>query len=277
MNLYDAINNRISTRTYQNKQISNADIVSIKSTLSDYKKKKGPFDHSFELTFNVNSAKGTDGNKIGTYGILKNVPAFIGGVCENTIESVIDFGYVFEHAILSFTSQGFGTCWLGGTFKRKDYNSELEGNEVIPAISPIGYKAPKRSLIEKIMRNGAKSDNRLPFNDLFFDADLNPLNLNFDKDITDSLNLVRKAPSASNKQPWRIVIDNDKKYCHFFMARTKNYASAMSYDIQALDIGIALAHFEIGLNHYDINFTREKLEQYPIKDGHEYMITLKLK
>jgi len=276
MNLVDAIDNRVSVRTYQNKQISNDDIIKIKSILSNHKKKKGPFDHSFDLTFNINSANGTDGKRIGTYGVLKNVPAFIGGVCQNTTESIIDFGYVFEHIILNFTAQGFGTCWLGGTFKRRNYRKVLEDTEVIPAISPIGYIAPKRSLVEKLMRNGAKSDNRLPFNDLFVDSHLNPLTAGLREDITNCLRMVRKAPSASNKQPWRVIVDDDKKYFHFYMARTKNYASPLKYDIQALDIGIALAHFEIGLEYYGINFTREKLELHPFKAGWEYTISLKL-
>jgi len=274
MNLHDAVYKRISTRTYEQKQLTYDDIVIIKSILVNYSKKNGPFAHSFDFALTINDSQDTNGTKIGTYGLLKNVPAFIGGVCENSLESIIDFGYVFEHILLELTAQEFGTCWLGGTFKRKDYRKALKDNQIIPAISPVGYRASKRSIMDRMLRSTAQSDNRLPYSDLFLDGNLNPLHPEFDKNIMDCLNMVRKGPSASNKQPWRMIVDVDQKAYHLYIARTPHYAKPLKYDIQALDIGIALAHFEQGLHHYNITFTREKLEQYPQKEGWEYILSL---
>ncbi len=275
MNLHDAVYKRISTRTFQKKQLNKDDITKIKRILAAHIKKCGPFGNSFEYTFNINNSKDTNGKKIGTYGLLKNVPAFFGGVCQNTTVAVVDFGYVFEHIILNLTMEGFGTCWLGGTFKREQYRKDLLESEIIPAISPIGYPASKRSLIDKVLRSGAQSDNRLPFNTLFLDVTLNHLDPDKLGNITDCLNMVRKAPSASNKQPWRAIVDFKNGLYHFYIARTNNYAKLLKYDIQALDIGIALAHFEIGLTHFDITFNREILEDHPSKEGWEYIISLK--
>jgi len=274
MNLHDAVYKRISTRTYEQKQLTYDDIVIIKSILVNYSKKNGPFAHSFDFALTINDSQDTNGTKIGTYGLLKNVPAFIGGVCENSLESIIDFGYVFEHILLELTAQEFGTCWLGGTFKRKDYRKALKDNQIIPAISPVGYRASKRSIMDRMLRSTAQSDNRLLYSDLFLDGNLNPLHPEFDKNIMDCLNMVRKGPSASNKQPWRMIVDVDQKAYHLYIARTPHYAKPLKYDIQALDIGIALAHFEQGLHHYNITFTREKLEQYPQKEGWEYILSL---
>ena len=72
-----------------------------------------------------------------------------------------------------------------------------------------------------------------------------------------------------------MIVDYENNVYHFYLARTKNYAKLLKYDIQALDIGIALAHFEIGLKHYEIMYSREKLENHPTKDGWEYIISLK--
>ena len=41
--------------------------------------------------------------------------------------------------------------------------------EVLPAASPVGYPAKKRSIRESLMRKGLKSDERIPFDHLFFD------------------------------------------------------------------------------------------------------------
>lgn len=277
MNLYAAISKRISVRTYENKKIDSQDIKKIKAILTSFQSMTGPFGHSFELNYSENNSPDTNGKKIGTYGLLKNVPAYIGGVSQNDRESIIDYGYIFEHIILSLTDENFGTCWLGGTFKRDQYKKDLEDNQIIPAISPVGYAASNRSIMEKMLRRTAKSDNRLPFDQLFFDQNFNPLSEDSNDNITNCLQMVRKGPSASNKQPWRMIIDQERQLYHLYIQRTPNYASMIKYDMQALDMGIALAHFEISLNHHDIKFEREILDSYPKKDGFEYIISLKNK
>ena len=52
--------------------------------------------------------------------------------------------------------------------------------------------------------------------------------------------MVRLGPSASNKQPWRII-KNDYGY-DFYLNRTKAYAKG-PFDMQKNDIGIAMCHF----------------------------------
>lgn len=276
MNLYDAVYQRISTRTYENKHLQKHDIRTIKQVLATYQTMRGPFGDYFDFTFNLNDAKETNGKKIGTYGLLKNVPAYIGGTCRNATESIIDFGYVFEHIVLELTALGFGTCWLGGTFKRKDYRRALRDDEIIPAISPVGFKASNRSIVDKMLRSTAQSDRRLPFDTLFVGTHNFSLQTTLREELKDCLSMVRKGPSASNKQPWRLVFDHEQQIFHLYIERTKNYAKFLDYDIQALDIGIALAHLEIGLQHYNIPFQREKCVSYPEKENWHYFLSLKL-
>ena len=54
---------------------------------------------------------------------------------------------------------------------------------------------------------------------------------------------MRLAPSAVNKQPWRVVVCDNK--AHFYEKRSKGYISADNWDIQKIDMGIALCHFEL--------------------------------
>jgi hypothetical protein len=61
---------------------------------------------------------------------------------------------------------------------------------------------------------------------------------------------VRMAPSASNKQPWRIVRTGAD--WHFYLQRTKGYGKGSPIfrllrltDLQRVDLGIALCHFEL--------------------------------
>ena len=59
--------------------------------------------------------------------------------------------------------------------------------------------------------------------------------------IFDALESVRFAPSAVNKQPWRIVVSG--KAAHFYVKHDKGFTTP-DYDIQKIDLGIALFNFE---------------------------------
>ena len=61
--------------------------------------------------------------------------------------------------------------------------------------------------------------------------------------------MVRLGPSASNKQPWRIL--RIGRSWHFYLQRTPNYREGFLYrmftqaDLQRIDMGIAMCHFEL--------------------------------
>ena len=116
-----AILDRVSTRTFNKQQLSKEDLIKIDSVIDKYKITKGPFDHTFDYSFKLNTNKSEDGSKVGTYGILRNVPGYIGGPCSNDFKSLVDYGYIFERMILDLTKANFDTCWVGGTFKREDF------------------------------------------------------------------------------------------------------------------------------------------------------------
>ena len=61
----------------------------------------------------------------------------------------------------------------------------------------------------------------------------------------DLIEMVRWAPSAVNKQPWRIVARGDKY--HFYEKKDKGYVSDKTGDLQKIDAGIALCHFVMGM------------------------------
>lgn len=272
----DAILNRVSTRTYNKKQISGKDVKIINSTLVQHESVKGPFDHSFNFKFRFNDSKSPEGKKVGTYGVLRHVPGFISGECQNNFEELVDYGFVFQKLILSLTKLKFDTCWIGGTFKRKIYEKKLVENEIVPAITPVGYRAQKRTMIERFIRKSAESDNRKIFGELFKDYNtLEPLRDTLENPIMQSLDLVRRGPSASNKQPWRVYLDNNE--IHFYLKRTPRYPSDnFLYDIQALDIGIAIADFTIGLEYFDFNYSYFACNKAKEMEFSEYVISIKI-
>jgi len=81
-----------------------------------------------------------------------------------------DFGYQFEKVILRATDLGLGNCWIGGIFNRSRFAEKagIREDEVLPAISPLGYPTQKRSVTDSIIRWSAGSRNRRPWPQLFF-------------------------------------------------------------------------------------------------------------
>jgi nitroreductase len=183
--------------------------------------------------------------KLGTYGFISGAGSFIAGVISRDEKKVEIFGYYFEKIILYATGLGLGTCWLGGSFNRKDFNRKISllESEFIPIVSPVGYARPKRRIIDNAVRALAGSGGRKPWNEIFFyTSPGKPLDQAAAGDYAIALEMLRMAPSASNKQPWRVI--KDSQGYSFYLARTKNYRLP-GFDIQRSDVGIAMCHFEL--------------------------------
>ena len=102
------------------------------------------------------------------------------------------------------------------------------------------------------MRKGVKADSRMPFSELFFDESFDaPLTPEKAGKLAEVLEAVRLAPSAVNKQPWRIVISDSN--AHFYEKRSKGLASESGWDVQKIDMGIALAHFDLASKELGID------------------------
>lgn len=187
--------------------------------------------------------------RLGTYGVIRNAPAFLAAAIEDGPYALEDFGYAFEALVLRATALGFGTCWLGGTLRRGAFGRalELSAHEIAPAVTPVGHaRGGRRTLVDAAFRYFARSDARKPWPELFFrgrfdrpmrEGDAGPLAI--------PLAMLRRAPSASNQQPWRIVCDADGRGLHVFLRRTPDYARRLSVDLQRVDIGIGMAHLAL--------------------------------
>ena len=178
--------------------------------------------------------------------VIVGANAYLAGKMRRVPHAEEAFGYAFEKIVLFAVSIGVGTTWIAGTMNRAAFERamSLDGDEVMPCVSPIGYAAKKMSLRETMMRKVIKADGRADFKELFFDGGfVSPLTEEKARDIKDALSAVRLAPSAVNKQPWRVVVQGDK--VHFYEKQSKGYVSDNGWDIQKIDMGIALCHFEL--------------------------------
>jgi hypothetical protein len=249
-NVVESIKQRVSVRNYSPNNISDALITSI----FDFTQKlSNPF--NVKVNYHILDFKNNDETqKLGTYGVIKGAQHYIGATITLEPYSLEALGYEMEILILYLTHLGLGTCWLGGTFNRKNFSKELKlkNDEILPIITPIGYAQVNRHITEIAMRKMIKADHRKPWEQLFFINDFNtPLTFETAEEYTSVFEMVRLAPSASNKQPWRIILINH--VFHFFEYKEPGYSNVFPYDIQRIDMGIAAAHFELAMNDLGLN------------------------
>lgn len=245
--MIEAIRRRVSVRTYAARPVEEdkkRDIVDLLRANHE-----GPFGHRVRFALiDFSAMERKEIKTLGTYGTIRGAELYIVAAVSEGRGAMEDLGYCFEEIILAATNLGLGTCWMGGTFRRASFARRIgisEG-EVVPVVSPIGYALHKRSLMDGLFRRFAGSDERKPWEELFFDGAMtNPLSKDAVGSYATALDCVRLGPSASNNQPWRILRQEGNLF-HFYLKRTPGYDKIMrSADLQLVDMGIALCHFEL--------------------------------
>ncbi|HKM05325.1 MAG TPA: nitroreductase family protein [Lachnospiraceae bacterium] len=240
---------RKSSRTYDEIKIKKSTedkLINYMETLNNTTKIGARF-----VVTNDNSKE--EEQKLGTYGVIKGAKTFIVGIMDKKEENAVEFGYLFEKIILFATDLGLQTCWMGGTFNKSQFRKTLNlaENEFIPIVSPIGIRKEKPRVFESTMRLAAGANKRKDWSELFFEESAsNSLNKEHLGDYAVPLEMVRIGPSASNKQPWRIIKNGNQ--FQFFLCKTIGYG-VMEYDIQRNDMGIAKCHFELSAIEKGLN------------------------
>ncbi|MBR1660621.1 MAG: nitroreductase family protein, partial [Oscillospiraceae bacterium] len=176
--------------------------------------------------------------------VIVGADTYLAAKVEKLPNFEIAYGYSFEKVCLYALSRGIGTVMLAASLSRAAFEKAMavKDGEVMPVASPVGYPAEKKSIRESLMRKGLKADDRKPFGQLFFEGDFNH-SLPESNSYAKALEMARWAPSAANAQPWRAVVDGDNVY--FYEA--KSMKDSPLGDIQKVDVGIALAHFDMTL------------------------------
>lgn len=228
----EIISARYSVRNYSDKPLSKEIIEKINSYIKGL---SNPFNKQVRIQL-IKKDASNENIKLGTYGVIKGANYFFVSACKDDDTSLMALGYSLEKVILYCTSLGLGTVWLGGTFKKGAFAKaiNLQEDEILPIVSPVGYEGGKKSLLGTLFGN--HHNKRKPFSELFFNRDFNTSLTEDDaEEYFEPLEMLRLAPSAVNKQPWRVVKEDDK--IHFYLASTNS--------LNRVDIGIALCHFHL--------------------------------
>jgi hypothetical protein len=168
-----------------------------------------------------------------SYGRVSS-PAALAFIADRGTRTTAASGYMGEGAVLEATSLGLGTCWIGGGVRR-DKVARLVGlgpDERVVAISALGYVA-EPSASERAARTVARAKQRRPLDEIAQGHGAWP------EWARAGLELVRIAPSATNRQPWCFRMEDGAVVLSYGGVDTP-------YLSKRLDCGIAMLHLELG-------------------------------
>ncbi len=252
----ELIRRRSSCRSYTAQPIEPDKQRELNQCLSELE--RGPLGSRARFMLIAADAQGRQSLRgLGTYGFIQGATGFIIGALGAGQRNLEDFGYLMEQIVLYATDLGLGTCWLGGTFTRSSFarRMALRPDEMMSAVCAVGYAANKTRMVDRFLRRQAGSDHRLGWEQLFFNGQFGqPLLPEPAGLYALSLEMVRLGPSASNKQPWRIVHESGRDehhgQWHFYLQRSPGYRKpalglVQIDDIQRVDMGIAMCHFAL--------------------------------
>lgn len=271
MTVKDAVKSRRSVRTFEDQPVSGEDL---KRIVEEIKSIQNPFG-----TVPVFKILDKKNDRLSAPVITGGDYYYIGAKIQPEENWEIGYGYAFGELCLLLEEMGIGTTIIGGTFDRKAFENamDLRGGEIMPLATPIGYPAQKLSVREKLMRKAIKADERLGFEELYYNNDFShSLTKEAAGLFSEALDLMRLSPSAVNKQPWRVLLKDDS--LHFYKDRTRSLGENKTGDIQKMDVGIALAAFDLLMQEdgYTGEFYVED-QDLPVDDTKEYLVSYRLK
>ena len=273
MSILDTIKNRTSCRTFKPVPLSPADKGSLEAFIRE--NDTGLENERIRFVI-IEKMAGEKPMKL-DYGIIKGHSTYVMGASKASVTSRVNYGYLMEKVVLKATEMGLATCWVG-YFDPEYFHADItiENGYEIPSIVVIGYPAAAPSLADKIVRFTARSAKRQAWDALFFNyhskAALSPENV---KKYSDSLEMVRLAPSSGNTQPWRVFCDDTVNEFHFYKKPVSRRYEAKG--LHEIDMGIAMSHFELvsvynGLSGGWIKHTEESVNAM---DDFRYIATWK--
>ncbi|CEJ75252.1 nitroreductase [[Clostridium] sordellii] len=161
---------------------------------------------------------------------------------ENPIKYFDSVGFAGEELVLKLTEMGLATSWLDNSFNKESVSDfvHLKENEIPVMLIAIGFPEGKEELFRKLSDDVDRKA-------------IKNIAKNIDDKWTNVIECVRLSPSYKNSQPWRFYQNN--KSLDIYMKKDSNE------DLNLVNMGIALKHFEIACKHYNIDFKFVRKEE----------------
>jgi nitroreductase len=236
--LYEAIFQRKSVRKYKKDDIEEALLHNIKLKIETLK----PLFEDIGYEIKILRREEVSNNW---------APSYIAIYSEKKPGYLLNAGYLLQQIDLFVQSIGLGSCWIG--LARPHLSKQKRYGFVI--MLSVGYPEQDISRTKEDFKRKT----------LLEITDIEDSNL---------MEAVRLAPSAVNSQPWFFAKSEDG--IDIYRSKKGFHALALNTWNQ-IDIGIAIIHLELSLQHQNKSYEYFKKINSKKRPGFEYVLSVQLK
>jgi nitroreductase len=167
-------------------------------------------------------------------------------------------GFMLQQMDLFFSANGIGSCWQGIPKPTK----EILNRSKFEFIILLAFGRPR----ERLHRESVSDFKRKPFGGI--------TNLK----VADSfMEPAQLAPSAMNRQPW--FFTGSARSIHVHRVKSSFLTAFVLDKTDKISIGIAICHIWLAVKHFgkEVEFISDREAQNNAPEGHDYVITIKIK
>lgn len=224
MTLWEAVEARISCRSYQEKPVDAETKAKLAECIAALNEESGL---RFQLMEGDPAVKLAETMFAGKVTLCA---ALVGG--EDPI-SAEKLGYYGEKFVLYATQLGLGTCWVAGTYDRNSVSPVVEAGEKLWDVIPLGWPTEKQPMKQKMIRAAIRKRDRKI--EAFLESELSFAQC--PDWVRKGIEAMLKGPSAVNQQPVNIQYKDGRVFARLWKD---------GMGLQFNDMGIAKAQFEVG-------------------------------
>ncbi len=212
MDIYEAIKNRHSVRSYLDKLIPEDIICVLEKEISECNSESGLH---IQLVTDEPEAFGGFMAHYGKFSGVKNYIALVG---KKAPDLDVKLGYYGERIALKAQQLGLNTCWVAMTFSKRKSRCTVESDEKLVCVLSLGYGETQGTAhVSKPIEQLCEVKGEMP--DWF----------------RKGMECAVLAPTAMNQQKFLFTLNNDK----VSVKPTGGFYSKV-------DLGIVMYHFEVG-------------------------------
>lgn len=242
MNTIDTLIKRKSVRSYTRGEV---DPSLIKKMINAGNCSKGLYPNiHYKITFiedGKNFYRKLEG-LAGYLGKMIDAPHYI--IAESSQEEgfLENLGYRFEQLIIEAQREGLGTCWieiLQHQEKIKNIIGHKEKNNVILALTPIGFEMESKGITKLLKERSVRKDSK---ETVFMGKWGINIDLQYQHKYIEILEHARFAPSWANQQPWMFIISD--KMLIINVKKDMKYKDAWG-NINRIDAGVIMLYISL--------------------------------
>jgi hypothetical protein len=239
---YKNILSRHSIRRYQHDSFGEEELILIEKSSNRLQSLDSK--NIFSIKIFKYQPEATSGKALGGFGRIMNPPYFMLPSITGDDYSLVDLGFHTQQIVLDLWTKGIGSCYIGCAHRQNQVRNLLGLSKNINIISFLVFGLPDKNqslrLYQKLSSFFTKSKQRLDMEELFLE---NSFSESLKKNIlfVKILEAGRFAPSATNAQPWRFKIEENRFIIYSHQKIVANlYDRKQGYSLH--DTGICMAN-----------------------------------